>query len=151
MKGNDMKTAALRPLAGVLALAILPACTAYPDRQQEQAGVVIGAIVGGVLGSQIGHGSGRTVATIVGTMVGAVVGGNIGRSMDQSDRLKTAHSLETVRSQRPVSETSRTKPNAVQSTSCWSSTNRLSISDWNARAIRIAAFSATPFGVRDPN
>jgi surface antigen len=98
MKGNDMKTAALRPLAGVLALAILPACTAYPDRQQEQAGVVIGAIVGGVLGSQIGHGSGRTVATIVGTMVGAVVGGNIGRSMDESDRLKTAHSLETVRS-----------------------------------------------------
>lgn len=80
-----------------LAAAVLGGCTTPPDRQQEQAGVVIGAIVGGVLGSQIGHGSGRTAATIVGTMVGAAVGGSVGRSMDDTDRLKTAHALETVR------------------------------------------------------
>jgi surface antigen len=78
-------------------VAVLGGCAVAPERQQEQAGVVIGAIVGGVLGSQIGHGSGRTAATIVGTMVGAAVGGTVGRSMDDTDRLKTAHALETVR------------------------------------------------------
>lgn len=83
--------------AAALAIALLAGCDAAPGRQQEQAGVVIGAVVGGLLGSQVGGGSGRTAATIVGTMAGAVVGGNIGRSMDDTDRLKTAHSLETVR------------------------------------------------------
>jgi surface antigen len=80
-----------------LALAVLGGCSAPPERQQEQAGVVIGAVAGGLLGSQLGHGSGRTAATIIGTMVGAVVGGNVGRSMDEADRVKTAHALETVR------------------------------------------------------
>lgn len=83
--------------AAALLLAAVGGCGTPPGQQQEQAGVVIGAVVGGLLGSQVGHGSGRTAATIVGTMVGAVVGGNVGRSMDATDRLKTAHSLETIR------------------------------------------------------
>jgi surface antigen len=83
--------------APTLTLALLAGCYAPPQHQQEQAGVVIGAVVGGLLGSQIGHGSGRTAATIVGTMMGAVVGGNVGRSMDDTDRIKTAHALENVR------------------------------------------------------
>jgi hypothetical protein len=53
-----------------LAVAVLGGCNTPPERQQEQAGVVIGAVVGGLLGSEIGHGSGRTAATIVGMMVG---------------------------------------------------------------------------------
>ena len=88
--------------AAMLSLAVLGGCDTPPYRQQEQAGVVIGAVVGGLLGSQVGHGGGRTAATIVGTMVGAVVGGNVGRSMDATDRLKTAHALETVRTGVPT-------------------------------------------------
>ncbi len=39
----------------------------------------------------------RTAATIIGTIVGAAIGGAVGRSMDEQDRIKTAHTLETVR------------------------------------------------------
>ncbi len=65
--------------------------------QQEQAGMVLGGVLGGVLGSQVGDGRGRTAAIIAGTMVGASVGSAIGRSMDDVDRMKTAQTLETVR------------------------------------------------------
>lgn len=82
--------------AATLAVAVLAGCTT-PGHQQEQAGTVLGAVVGGVLGSQIGHGGGRAAATIAGTIVGGMVGGNIGRSMDDTDRLKAAHALETSR------------------------------------------------------
>jgi surface antigen len=58
---------------------------------------VIGGVLGGALGSQIGEGSGRTVATVIGTLFGASVGGSVGRSMDHTDRLKVAHTLENVR------------------------------------------------------
>ena len=59
--------------------------------------MVIGGVLGGVLGSQVGRGHGRTLATIVGTLAGAAIGGAVGRSMDETDCLKTAHSLESVR------------------------------------------------------
>jgi len=65
-------------------------------RNQQQSGTVIGGVLGGALGSQIGHGSGRAAATVIGTLIGATIGGNVGRSMDQTDRLKTAQALETV-------------------------------------------------------
>jgi surface antigen len=64
---------------------------------QQDAGMVIGGILGGVLGSQVGHGDGTTAAIIVGTLLGGAIGGAVGRSMDDTDRLKTAHSLENVR------------------------------------------------------
>ena len=35
-------------------------------------------------------------------MIGATVGGNVGRSMDDNDRLKTAHALENVRTSVPT-------------------------------------------------
>lgn len=79
-------------LCGVL---VLPGCATPPT--QEQTGMVIGGALGGALGSQVGGGRGRTAATVVGTIIGASVGGAIGRSMDETDRLKVAHSLETVR------------------------------------------------------
>lgn len=71
------------------------ACTTEPTKQD--AGMVIGGILGGVLGSQIGHGDGTTAAIIIGTMLGGAIGGAVGKSMDDTDRLKTAHALETVR------------------------------------------------------
>jgi surface antigen len=73
----------------------ISACTTEPTKQD--AGMVIGGILGGVLGSQIGHGDGTTAAIIIGTMLGGAIGGAIGKSMDDTDRLKTAHALENVR------------------------------------------------------
>jgi surface antigen len=78
--------------AAALALA---ACQSPPT--QRDTGMVIGGILGGVLGHEVGGGSGRTAATIIGTLIGASIGGAIGHSMDEQDRIKTAHTLETVR------------------------------------------------------
>lgn len=63
----------------------------------ENIGMVIGGIIGGTLGHQVGKGSGRTVATVLGTIIGTTIGGNVGQSMDETDQLKVAHALETVR------------------------------------------------------
>ena len=89
-----MKSTA-RAAAAVLSLALAGCASQGP---QEQTGMVIGGVLGGVIGSEIGRGSGRTAATIIGAMAGMAVGGAIGRSMDEQDRRKTAHTLETVRS-----------------------------------------------------
>lgn len=74
----------------------LGGCATYQG-QNEQAGMVIGGALGGVLGSNVGRGDGRTAAIIIGTLAGAAIGGSVGRSMDDVDRMKTAHTLETVR------------------------------------------------------
>jgi surface antigen len=74
---------------------LLSACNTPPTR--EQTGMVIGGVLGGLLGSEVGGGHGRTAAIIVGTLAGAAVGGTVGRSMDDTDRLKTAATLESVR------------------------------------------------------
>lgn len=79
----------------VAAALLLAACQSPPT--QRDTGMVIGGILGGVIGHEVGGGSGRTAATIIGTLIGASIGGAIGRSMDEQDRLKTAHTLETVR------------------------------------------------------
>jgi surface antigen len=86
-----------RRLSGLVAASALlfPGCSAQPTQQEQ--GMVIGGILGGVLGAQVGGGRGRTVATIVGTLAGAAIGGAVGKSMDETDRLKTAHALESVR------------------------------------------------------
>jgi surface antigen len=86
----------------LLATASLAAggCETTPTKQDQ--GVIIGAIVGGILGHQVGGGSGQTIATIIGTVAGAAIGGSIGRSMDDTDRLKAAHALETVRTDVPT-------------------------------------------------
>lgn len=80
-------------LATTLALG---GCATYQG-QQEQTGMVIGGILGGVLGNQVGGGHGRTAAIIAGTLAGAAIGGAVGHSMDETDRLRTAQTLETVR------------------------------------------------------
>ncbi|MGB8337444.1 MAG: RT0821/Lpp0805 family surface protein [Burkholderiales bacterium] len=87
----------LKPVVAalVVSLSLFSACTSPPNR--EQAGMVIGGVLGGVIGSEVGQGHGRTTATIVGTLIGSSIGGSVGRSMDETDRLKTAHALENVR------------------------------------------------------
>lgn len=92
-----------KPLATLLVVASLLAGCANDQSQKEQAGMVIGSVLGGVLGSQVGRGDGRTTAIILGTMAGAAIGGSVGRSMAETDRLKAAHALETVRTGVPSS------------------------------------------------
>lgn len=92
----------LSMLAVALAATVaMTGCATYQG-QQEQAGMVIGGVLGGVLGSQVGGGHGRTAAIIAGTLAGAAIGGAIGNSMDEVDRMKTAQTLETVRTGVPA-------------------------------------------------
>lgn len=88
-------------VAAMVGCASFSGCATYQG-QQEQAGMVIGGILGGVLGSQVGEGQGQIAATIVGSLAGASIGGTVGRSMDETDRLKTASTLETVRTGVPA-------------------------------------------------
>ncbi len=85
-------------IATIFAGALVLSGCATSGGPNEQAGMVIGGVLGGILGQEVGRGHGKTAATIVGTLIGASIGGSIGRSMDDTDRVKTAHSLETVRS-----------------------------------------------------
>lgn len=87
-------------IALLAAALVLGGCETPPTR--EQSGMVVGGILGGVLGAQVGEGGGRTAATIVGTIAGAAIGGAVGRSMDETDRIKTARTLETVRTGVPA-------------------------------------------------
>jgi surface antigen len=86
----------------VVLLGVLVFSGCAENRRNEQGGMVIGGVLGGLLGSQVGQGNGRTAAIIVGTMAGSMIGGSVGRSMDDTDRLKAAHSLETVRTGVPT-------------------------------------------------
>jgi surface antigen len=76
-------------------------CATYQG-PQEQTGMVIGGILGGVLGNQVGHGDGRTAAIIAGTLAGAAIGGAIGHNMDATDQMRTAQTLESVRTGVPA-------------------------------------------------
>lgn len=76
--------------------------------------MVVGGALGGLLGAQVSekHGNWRTAAIIAGTLAGAAIGGAVGRSMDDTDRLKTAATLENVRT--GVSSTWRNPDSGVQ-------------------------------------
>ena len=84
-----------------LAAAMLAGC-AEPGHEKEQTGTVVGAVVGGLIGSQIGSGSGATAAAIAGTIIGGAVGKHVGRSMDDTDRMKTAQAFESAPSGTPT-------------------------------------------------
>ncbi len=60
-------------------------------------GQVIGAVVGGVVGAQVGGGHGQTIAIILGTLAGSMIGQHIGESMDDTDRMMTARTLNDNR------------------------------------------------------
>ncbi|WP_024326169.1 RT0821/Lpp0805 family surface protein [Thioalkalivibrio sp. AKL19] len=81
----------------VLAAFLVVGGCATHQGSQERAGMVIGGVLGGALGTQVGAGRGRTAAIIAGTLAGAAIGGSVGQSMDEVDRLKTAQTLESVR------------------------------------------------------
>lgn len=89
-----MKMESNRIKVALLAIA-LAACSEQPTKQDV--GTITGGVLGGVLGSQVGQGTGRSVAIIAGTLAGAYLGSAIGKSMDDTDRLKTARAMETDR------------------------------------------------------
>ncbi len=62
-----------------------------------QQGQVIGAVVGGVVGAQVGDGHGRTAAIILGSIAGSMIGQHIGESMDDTDRVLAAQTLNENR------------------------------------------------------
>ena len=82
---------------GALIIVLLVSGCSSTKGPNENTGMIIGGLIGGALGHQIGDGRGQTIATVIGAMAGTVIGGNVGRSMDETDQLKVAHSLETVR------------------------------------------------------
>jgi surface antigen len=81
-------------VAFIASLIFLHGCetTSHP-----QEGEVIGAVIGGVVGAQIDDGNTRTAAIILGTIAGGMIGRHIGQSMDDTDRLMTAQSLNDSR------------------------------------------------------
>ncbi len=83
-----MKT---RIVAALLATSLI-SCSSPATKQDV--GTVTGGVLGGVLGAQVGKGTGRDVAIIAGTLAGAYLGSMVGKSMDETDRLKTAHAIE---------------------------------------------------------
>jgi surface antigen len=85
------RTLALIALSVSLAFA---GCAGQGPR--EQSGMVIGGTLGGLLGAQADKDL-APVAIVAGTLAGAAIGGSIGKSMDDTDRLRAAQSLETVR------------------------------------------------------
>jgi len=54
-------------------------------------------VLGGVLGSEVGGGRGRTTAIILGTLAGSMIGEHIGQSMDHTDRIVAARTLNDNR------------------------------------------------------
>ncbi len=62
-----------------------------------QEGQVIGAVLGGVVGAQVGDGDGRTAAIILGTLAGGIIGQHVGQSMDDTDRMMAARTLNDNR------------------------------------------------------
>ena len=66
-----------------------------------QEGQVIGAVLGGVLGAQVGDGHGQTAAIILGTLAGSMIGQHVGQSMDDTDRMLAAQTLNDNRTGQP--------------------------------------------------
>lgn len=92
MRANVISSAAF-----FACLAAVTGCASSRYGTNEQVGMVIGGALGGLLGDQVQDRNWRTAAIVAGTMTGTVVGGSIGRSMDETDRLRTGQTLETVR------------------------------------------------------
>jgi surface antigen len=62
---------------------------------KQDVGTVSGGVIGGLVGSQFGHGGGQLLAVGVGALAGAMIGGAIGKSMDDTDKMKMSHAIES--------------------------------------------------------
>lgn len=94
---NDKRT--ITPFRLSVMLTLLSTLFVYgcETTTHGQQGEVIGAVVGGVIGAQVGDGRGRTAAIILGTLAGSMIGQQIGESMDDTDRILAAQTLNDYR------------------------------------------------------
>lgn len=81
----------------------LAACNGGTGVRNETGGALVGGALGGLLGSQVGSGTGQLAATAAGVLAGAFLGSRVGKSMDETDKLKTAQALETAPTGRTTS------------------------------------------------
>lgn len=65
------------------------------EMDNQDAGTLTGGVLGGLIGSRFGGGSGQLVAVGAGALLGAYLGGAIGKSMDDADRARLNHALES--------------------------------------------------------
>ena len=86
-------------VAFISSLIFLHGCETTTHAQE---GEVIGAVIGGVIGAQIDDGDTRTAAIILGTIADSMIGRHIGQSMDDTDRMMTARSLNDSRTGEPT-------------------------------------------------
>jgi len=93
------KKRTITPLRAAVVLTLLSTLFVYgcETTMHGQQGQVIGAVVGGVVGAQVGDGHGRTAAIILGSLAGSMIGQHIGESMDDTDRMLAAQSLDDFR------------------------------------------------------
>ena len=106
---DDFKTFLLMPL-------IAFCLTGCANASRQDVSTLSGAVIGGLVGSRFGHGQGQMASVAVGTLAGAYIGGAVGRNMDETDRLKTAKTLDTNPVGKPAYWTnpkSRTKYSVV--------------------------------------
>lgn len=82
-------------LSGALVFAQLVGCSNLGSNQEV--GALTGGVLGGVLGSHIGGGSGRAAAIIGGSIIGSMMGSNVGADLDEVNRMRVAHALDTTR------------------------------------------------------
>jgi surface antigen len=80
----------------ICSLVLLTSCFSLAACSSRQdVGTLTGALAGGLLGSTVGGGSGKFLAVAAGTLAGAYFGGYIGKSMDDTDKAKANHALES--------------------------------------------------------
>jgi surface antigen len=94
----------MKRILAILLAALLAGCQGMT---REDTGTVIGGVLGGVIGAQVNSDSNdaRNTAIILGTLAGAFIGRSIGRYMDESDRARTAQTLEQNPTYQPASWT----------------------------------------------
>lgn len=90
-------TTPFQRMAIVLMLFSIFAVSGCETTTHAQEGQIIGAVIGGVVGSHVGDGSGRTAAIILGSLAGGMIGQHVGQSMDDTDRLMAAQTLNDNR------------------------------------------------------
>lgn len=82
---------------GLVVLVVIFALSGCETTTHAQEGQVIGAVIGGVAGAQVGDGRGRTAAIILGSLAASMIGQHIGQSMDDTDRMLAAQTLNDYR------------------------------------------------------
>jgi surface antigen len=92
-----MKKKILTAVLATLFLLMAGVIASCETTSHSQQGEIIGGVLGGVIGAQVGEGRGKTAAIILGTLAGSMVGRHIGESMDDTDRMYTAQTLNNAK------------------------------------------------------